>query len=121
MPRKPKRPCSHPGCPELTEGRYCEQHEKQENKRYEKYDRDPAVRRRYGRAWKRIRDRYVSQHPLCEECLKRGRLTKTEEVHHILPLSRGGTHAESNLMALCKPCHSKITAKMGDRWNKRTD
>lgn len=47
MPRRPKRPCSHPGCPELTERRFCEKHAKEENKRYEKYDRDPAVRRRY--------------------------------------------------------------------------
>ena len=59
VPRKPKRPCSFPGCPNLTEGRFCEEHQKQENRRYEKYDRDPAVRRRYGRAWKRIRDRYA--------------------------------------------------------------
>ena len=54
MPKKPKRPCSFPGCPKLTDGRFCEEHEKLENKRYEKYDRDPAVRRRYDRAWKRI-------------------------------------------------------------------
>lgn len=44
-PKKPKKPCSYPGCPELTDGRYCEKHQKQENARYEKYDRDPAVRR----------------------------------------------------------------------------
>ena len=87
MPRKPKRPCSFPGCPNLTDGRYCKEHEKQENKRYEKYDRDPAVRRRYGRAWKRIRDSYVAAHPLCEECERNGKLTRAEEVHHILPLS----------------------------------
>lgn len=118
MPRKPKRPCSFPGCPNLTDGRYCKEHEKQENKRYEKYDRDPAVRRRYGRAWKRIRDSYVAAHPLCEECERNGKLTRAEEVHHILPLSRGGTHDKSNLMALCKSCHSAITAGDGDRWNK---
>ncbi|MCR1954151.1 HNH endonuclease, partial [Clostridioides mangenotii] len=23
MPKKPKRPCSYPGCPELTDGRFC--------------------------------------------------------------------------------------------------
>lgn len=63
MPWKPKKPCSYPGCPELTDGRYCEKHQKQENARYEKYDRDPAVLRRYGRAWKRIRDSYVKTHP----------------------------------------------------------
>lgn len=28
------------------------------------------VCQRYGRAWKRIRDRYVANHPLCEMCLK---------------------------------------------------
>lgn len=119
MPRKPKRPCSYPGCPKLTDGRFCTEHQKQENKRYEKYDRDPAVRQRYGRAWKRIRDRHVANHPLCEMCLKKGKLTPTEEVHHIIPLSRGGTHDDDNLMSLCKACHSEITAKDGDRWSSR--
>jgi len=119
LPYKPKRPCSYPGCPELTYGRFCEQHAKEESKRYEKYDRDPAIRKRYGRAWKRIRDRYISIHPLCEQCMKEGRITPAEEVHHVLPLSHGGTHSEDNLMALCKSCHSRITAEMGDRWNKK--
>ncbi len=116
MPYKPKRPCSYPGCPELTDGRFCEKHAKEESKHYEQYDRDPAIHKRYGRAWKRIRDRYISIHPLCEQCMKEGRITPAEEVHHILPLSHGGTHSEDNLMALCKPCHSRITAEMGDRW-----
>ena len=46
-------------------------------------------------------------------------LTPAQEVHHILPLSRGGTHEDANLMALCKPCHSEITARDGDRWHTR--
>ena len=46
MPRKAKHPCHHPGCPKLTEGRFCEEHQKEENKRYEKYGRDPATRKR---------------------------------------------------------------------------
>ena len=75
MPKKPKRPCSYPGCPKLTDGRFCEEHAKAEAKRYEKYNRDPAVRCRYGRAWKRIRDSYVQQHPLCEMCQKDGRIS----------------------------------------------
>lgn len=33
VPRKPKRPCSFPGCPRLTDGRFCPEHEKLENKR----------------------------------------------------------------------------------------
>ena len=120
MPRKPKRPCSHPGCPKLTDGRFCEEHQRQENKRYEKYDRDPAVRRRYGRAWKRIRDRHIAAHPLCEMCKRQGRITPAEEVHHIKPLSQGGTHDENNLMSLCKECHSRITAKEGGRWHNKS-
>ena len=119
VPTKPKRPCSYLGCPKLTDGRFCEEHAKLESRRYEKYDRDPATRRRYGRAWKRVRERYIAAHPLCEKCREQGKLTPAQEVHHILPLSRGGTHDESNLMALCKPCHSEITARDGDRWHTR--
>lgn len=119
MPRKPKRPCSFPGCPRLTEGRFCEEHEKAEARRYEKYDRNPAVRRRYGRTWKRIRDRYASQHPLCEQCKENGVLRPVEEVHHKVPLSEGGTHDESNLISLCKECHARIHAGRGDRWHNR--
>lgn len=118
MPNKPKRPCSYPGCPQLTNGRYCDEHKKLADKQYNKYKRDPATRKRYGRSWKRIRDRYIKEHPLCEECSKQDKLTPAEEVHHILPLSRGGTHAINNLMSLCKSCHSKITSLEGARWGR---
>lgn len=37
----------------------------------------------------------------------------TEEIHHKLPLSEGGTHDRSNLIALCKSCHGAIHAKKG--------
>lgn len=79
MPRKPKRPCSYPGCPNLTDGRFCPEHEKKEAKRYEKYDRDPNTKRRYGRAWKRIRDSYAASHPLCERCLENDVYTRMYE------------------------------------------
>lgn len=117
MPRKPKRPCSYPGCPRLTDGRFCEEHQKIENQRYEKYGRDPVAKRKYGRAWKRIRDRYMNAHPLCERCQKEGRLVKAEQVHHIKPLAEGGDHRDGNLMSLCHSCHSKIHAERGDRWH----
>ena len=117
MPMRPKKPCSYPGCPNLTDGRFCEEHQWEENKRYEKYDRNPAVHRRYGRAWKRIRDKYVSLHPFCEICYEKGILVETEEVHHKKPLSEGGTHDRDNLIALCKSCHARIHAERGDRWH----
>lgn len=115
MPRKPKRPCSYPGCLKLTDGRFCEEHTKLENKRYEKYSRDPAVRRKYGRAWKRIRDSYVKMHPFCEKCYERGVLVPVDEVHHKIPISQGGTHDKNNLMSLCRSCHNKIHYEIGDR------
>ena len=58
MPKKPLRPCSHPGCPNLCEGQFCEQHRVEERRKYDKYERSSDVNCKYGRAWKRIRDRY---------------------------------------------------------------
>ena len=117
LPRKPKRPCSYPGCPNLTEERYCEEHKKLADRQYDRYSRDKAARKLYASSeWKRIRARFLAAHPLCEQCRKEGRLTKATEVHHILPLRRGGTHDESNLMPLCKPCHSRISVRDGDRF-----
>lgn len=118
MPRKPKRPCSYPGCPALTDGLYCDKHQKLVTRHYEQYRRDPETKKRYGAAWKRIRDNYAAKHPLCEKCWKDGKITPMQEVHHILPLREGGTHDPDNLMALCTPCHSRITAKEGGRWGK---
>ena len=117
MPSKPRRPCGHPGCPRLAVegGQYCEEHMKTERDRYNKFERSPDVNKKYGRAWKRIRDRYAAAHPLCEMCLKEGRLTPVEEVHHILPISKGGDHRDSNLMSLCQSCHTKIHHDLGDR------
>lgn len=115
MPNKPKRPCSYLGCPNLTDGQYCEQHATIARKQYNKYERAADINKKYGRAWKRIRDRYVMAHPLCEMCQKTGKLVPTEEVHHKLPISQGGTHARDNLMALCRSCHTKIHHEIGDR------
>lgn len=115
MPRKPKQPCAYPGCPKLSDGRYCEEHRKQVARQYERYSRDPVIKKKYGRAWKRIRDSYVKEHPFCERCFEAGKLTPVDEVHHIVPLARGGTHERGNLMSLCRSCHNKIHHELGDR------
>ena len=114
MPRLPKKPCSYPGCPNLTDGRYCKEHERKANREYDRYGRDKAIKKKYGRAWKRIRDKYVAEHPFCEICFKKGILVPVDEVHHKLPLSEGGTHERKNLIGLCKSCHAKIHARRGD-------
>ena len=119
MPTKPKRPCSYPGCPRLTDGRYCEEHQKLTDRQYEKYGRGYDSKKRYGHAWEKVRSRFIHAHPLCEECLKAGRYTEAVLVHHILPIAEGGTHEEGNLMSLCASCHSRIHAERGDRWHGR--
>lgn len=40
---------------------------------------------------------------VCEEC---GR-DRSLHVHHIIPISKGGSHREENLIVLCEACHSK--------------
>ena len=89
------------------------------DRQYNRYGRSAEMKRRYNGAWPRIRSRFLNAHPLCEICMKEGRATPAAEVHHIIPLADGGTHDPDNLMALCKPCHSRITATEGGRWGKK--
>ncbi len=115
MPKSPKKPCRYPGCPNLTDDLYCKKHAKLVRQQYDKYERDVDIHKKYGREWKRIRDRYASEYPLCEKCLEEGRVQLMAEVHHIVPVSCGGTHEQSNLMSLCRSCHNKIHHELGDR------
>ena len=115
MPYKLLKPCKYPGCPKLTSGSYCEDHKSKAARDYNNYVRHPDHNKRYGREWRIIRNRYARAHPLCEMCLKEGRYTPMDEVHHILPLNRGGGNEESNLMSLCHSCHEKIHIELGDR------
>jgi len=108
MPRKPQKPCSHLGCPNLTNDRYCSQH----SKLYERQRGYPS-QRGYDGHWQVIRKRYLSEYPLYAECMKKGQLVDATEVHHVIPLRDGGSSDESNLMSLCKSCHSKYTAREG--------
>ncbi len=106
MPYKSPRHCAVPGCPGYAEnGVYCKAHIRD----YNKSIRDPALKKHYGRHWEKIRALFLSKHPLCEACKKAGLLTPATEVHHIKPVAGGGTDEDENLMALCKPCHSRFT------------
>lgn len=117
-PHKPLTPYRYLGRPELVPGRYCEEHQKMIDARCNRYQRDRTIGKRYGGERRKICGRYIKAHPLCEICKKTGKLTSTEEVRHISPLSKGGTHAGSKLMSLCTSCHSMITAREGGRWQK---
>ena len=122
MPRKAKRPCSFPGCPNLCEDLYCEKHAQageqerlERQRKYNRYERDKAVVKKYDGRYRKLRNLYIAQHPLCEECLKHGRRTPAEEVHHIKPVKWGGEHSFDNFMALCQACHTKLDKAIGAR------
>ncbi len=108
MPYKSRRPCNFPGCGVLVNSgeRYCSQHKKQFP--------SGGDASHYDRRWRKIRLAFLSKYPLCKKCQEQGRLTPATEVHHIISVANGGSDSESNLMPLCKPCHSRITRKEMD-------
>jgi 5-methylcytosine-specific restriction enzyme A len=55
------------------------------------------------------RKRYLSAHPLCVDCMRRGLIAAAVEVDHIVPLFKGGADNESNFQPLCKDCHDRKT------------
>lgn len=110
MPKKAKSPCRYSGCPNLTDDSsgYCDKHKSLAPKRY---FRNYKHTERYGYQWRKIRAFFLSENPLCEMCKREGRYTDATEIHHVVPLSEGGTNDFENLMPLCKSCHSRITMK----------
>jgi 5-methylcytosine-specific restriction endonuclease McrA len=67
-------------------------------------------------AWRRLRESYLSSHPLCERCEAQDRTRLATEVHHRIPVETMSTEDgmrrlafdRSNLMALCHECHAAI-------------
>jgi len=74
-----------------------------------------------GRHWEEIaREVRENANGECEMC---GEETPTHgrpglQVHHIIPLRSGGTHAEWNLWALCPSCHGKAEAKANEHFKR---
>lgn len=84
---------------------------------YVKNDNNSEIANIYNsKQWKDLRNLYLLEHPLCEKCLEQGKVSATEEIHHIRKISSGRSEKEmkeiaydyGNLMALCKECHHKI-------------
>ena len=108
MPRKPRPPCSVPGCPELTTGGRCPTHEREAQQQ-----RGTPGSSAYGPRWPSTRRRYLYAHPWCVLC------GRTATVADHFPTSRRQLVAEgvsdpdgwSRLRPLCTSCHSRETAK----------
>lgn len=110
MPSAPKRPCMHPGCPQLAP---CSVHKPHTKPGHTYADRKSEPGRAlYSTArWKRLRLRFLGKHPLCTACEKRDVLTLAAVVDHVIP-HRGDERLfwdEGNWSALCASCHSTKT------------
>jgi 5-methylcytosine-specific restriction protein A len=120
MPSKPKRGCSQPGCPNLvpTGRSYCEEHAAKQSREYDAR-RLSAAQRGYGSTWRKLREMVLADEPLCSDPFgvhaDAGQTVVADEVDHIIPLQNGGRNIRSNLLPLCKSCHSRKTATEGRR------
>ncbi|EIL2908431.1 HNH endonuclease [Vibrio sp. Vb2110] len=112
MPPRTPRPCRHPHCAGLTldKSGYCDKH------RHTGWEVHQAGRSRhqrgYGSDWDKLRTRILRRDKyLCQCCLRGGRAVPARDVDHIIAKEHGGTDEDSNLEALCRPCHKAKTAR----------
>lgn len=55
----------------------------------------------YGKDWRQISQEIKQRDRCCQKCGAREGLI----VHHIIPVSKGGTNRPVNLITLCQACH----------------
>ena len=60
-------------------------------------------------AWGKLRASVLREQPLCPECEARSILEPATEVHH--SNDNANDNSRDNLVGLCKPCHSRHTAR----------
>src|SRR6056297_3255416 len=126
MPKRLKKPCAYPGCPELIEAghTYCEKHGAKEstrrNKRYDENDRDPRLKKFYSSSrWRKLRDIKLKRDPICEICEGKGRTRIATEVDHIIPIKVDWEKRLKldNLQSLCHSCHMKKSQRDREKFN----
>jgi 5-methylcytosine-specific restriction protein A len=120
MPRRPPRPCAHPGCARLCEGGRCELHRLPRGRSSTPGwagVRGSAASRGYGAAWRELRRQVLARDPVCRECGRRVSVT----VDHVTPKSLGGTDDPSNLRGLCGTCHKAKSSAEGHAARREAD
>jgi 5-methylcytosine-specific restriction enzyme A len=106
----PLKPCTYPGCNKLVSHGRCEAHIKQADKAYDK-DRENEPWRQWihSTRYRLAISIYKSEHPLCERCLKKGKVVPAYIVHHKKP-HEGNWELfwdQSNWEGVCNPCHEE--------------
>lgn len=88
-------------------------------------DKGSSTARGYGSNWRKFRNRFLKENPLCEICLEVGVIEAATVVDHIEP-HRGNMELfwqTGNHQALCARCHSgrKQVIENGNRPQARFD
>ena len=114
--KMPKIKCAVSICREYVElpDRYCEKHKGNADKTYNREVRYNKDNVRYARfyassAWRKARRIKLAQQPLCEECLREGKITAATIVHHMIELKDDWNKRldADNLESICQDCHNK--------------
>jgi 5-methylcytosine-specific restriction protein A len=106
MPSRSLKPCSYPGCPNLTNGGRCPLHRTPDT-------RPTATERGYDAEWRRLRAQHLALNPWCMECASFGKAERATEVDHIIP-HKGDDSLRldpANLQSLCHYHHSQKTGR----------
>lgn len=72
--------------------------------------RTSSASRGYDAAWRRLRLRFLAEHPLCVMCERQGRTVAANIVDHVEAIAKA-PHRRldwANLQALCQPCHDSV-------------
>lgn len=115
MPQRLPHPCASPGCPALTQGRFCVAHIQDrghEDREYDARRTDPEIHAFYkSPRWKRTRIAQLRRNPLCAECQRHGLVVVATTVDHVTPIKASGAWMDAgNLQSLCVACHNRKTA-----------
>lgn len=100
--------CNADHCPRRAIRRgLCDEHARQQGHAKSRRRGFNAHRAGYDARWERTRRAYLRRHLLCERCTT----APSVDVHHIDRRGPAGPrgHDETNLEALCHPCHAAQT------------
>lgn len=105
MPNKPNRYC--PRCHGSYSGKRCPCTAPAKDLR------ESAAKRLYDAKWKKVRNAYIRDYPLCVECLKEGRTEEATVVDHVIPHRRNVElfRDHDNLQGLCEFHHNRKTGR----------
>jgi 5-methylcytosine-specific restriction protein A len=114
MPNAPRHPCNRPGCPTLTDKRFCDTHSR-ECRRREVRTKGNTTERGYGSDWQKLRNVHIKIFPLCKDpyAVHLGRPVIASHVDHIQSISEAPHRRldPTNLQSLCANCHNSLKQK----------